>query len=579
MENWPMAPSPATAPSAAPTWHRFYGDLPAALSYPRCTLYQAIHASVQRHSDAVACEFLGTTMRYRELGETVDRVAAVLAGLGVRPGDRLLIALPTTPQAVAAYYACRSLGAVAVIVHPLAAATELERCARETGAAVGVGLDTLYQGLRPALESGALRTLLLTRLGDGLSPLRRLGFGLTRGRKPPRVPRDSRICWWTDQLRRPHPSPPRPSGDSDTVGTILFSGGTTGLPKGILLSDRNILSEALQLARWIGMREGDRVLAALPLFHGFGLSALVNAPLLSGCRVILVPQFTPETVARVIRRSRPNFIAGVPSLFDALSRGEALRRVDLSCITAAFSGGDTLPARVKERFDRLLAESGSRTRLLEGYGLTESVTAAIVMPLHHARAGSIGIPLPDTLATIRDPESGRESMVGESGEICISGPSVMLGYLNDPTTTERVLRRHEDDRIWLHTGDIGRRDEDGFFYFLGRRKRMIKTAGFNVFPAEVEQVLCQHREVAEAYVLGVPDEYRGQRVKAYVVPADRSLPGAEVAGRLMDHCRTRLNWWSCPGEIEIRPELPKNRIGKVDERALVEGVLVGATLR
>jgi long-chain acyl-CoA synthetase len=208
---------------------------------------------------------------------------------------------------------------------------------------------------------------------------------------------------------------------------------------------------------------------------------------------------------------------------------------------------------------------------LEGYGLTENVSAVSVMPLHHERAGSVGVPLPDTLVTIRDFESGRELPVGEAGEICVSGPSVMLGYLNDPATTERVLRRHEDDRLWLHTGDIGRRDEDGFFYVLGRRKRMIKSSGFNVFPAEVEQVLCAHPEVAEAYVLGMAEDGRGERVKAYVVPIDPAAATPELVTRLMQHCRARLSQWSCPREIEFRRELPKTGVGKVDERALVGG--------
>ena len=234
---------------------------------------------------------------------------------------------------------------------------------------------------------------------------------------------------------------------------------------------------------------------------------------------------------------------------------------------------------MKVRFDRLLAASGSRARLLEGYGLTECVTAAIVMPLHHERAGSIGVPLPDTLVTIRDPESGRALAAGEVGEICISGPSVMLGYLKDPAITELVLRRHEDEQIWLHTGDIGRRDEDGFFYFLGRRKRMIKSSGFNVFPAEVEQVLCDHPEVAEAYVLGVADDGRGERVKAYVVLMDPAAGTPDLVTRLMQHCRARLSQWSCPREIEIRRELPKSRIGKVDERALVEGAPAAGEIR
>jgi long-chain acyl-CoA synthetase len=292
--------------------------------------------------------------------------------------------------------------------------------------------------------------------------------------------------------------------------------------------------------------------------------------------VILVPEFSPKAIARVIRRSRPNFIAGVPSLYDALIRHDALREVDLSCIKGAFSGGDALPARVKTGFDRLLAERGSRTRLLEGYGLTENVTVAIATPLGHERPGSIGVPLPDTLVTIRDAETGRELPVGEAGEICISSPSVMLGYLNDPAATELVLRRHEDERIWLHTGDIGRRDEDGFFYFLGRRKRMVKSSGFNVFPGEVERILCAHPEVAEAYVLGVPDPVRGARLRAYVAPVDPAAATPGLVPRLMEHCRAQLNDWSRPREIEIRRELPKNRVGKVDERALLEGAPAGA---
>jgi len=574
-----MAASAVTAPAAPQAWHRFYGDVPATLSYPRCTLYEAIRASVDRHPHAIACEFLGTTMTYHQLGGAIDRVAGVLAGLGIRAGDRLLISLPTSPQAVAAYYACNSLGAVAVMVHPLSAAAEMERLARATGAKVAVTLDALYDRMRPALDAGALDTVLLTRIGDGLSRLRRAAFRLTRGRRISQVPPDDRVRWWADLLARPHPPPPRRSRDPGTLGTILFSGGTTGEPKGIMLTDHNILSDGLQVARWIGLREGDRVLAALPLFHGFGLGILVNAPLLSGCRVILVPEFSPRIVARLIRHSHPDFIAGVPSLYDALTRHHSLRGVDLSCIKAAFSGGDTLPAQVKLRFDRLLAGSGSRARLLEGYGLTENVAAVMVMPLHHHRAGSIGVPLPDTLVTIRDRESGRELPVGEVGEICISGPSVMLGYLNDPATTQEVLGRHEDERIWLHTGDIGRRDEDGFFYFLGRRKRLIKSSGFNVFPAEVEQVLCAHPEVAEAYVLGIAEEGRGERIKAYVVPMDPAAGTPELITRLMEHCRARLSQWSCPREVEIRRELPKTRIGKVDERALVEGAPAAGAIR
>lgn len=566
-----MATAPTGERDAVPEWCRFYGDVPPTLVYPDHTLAEALRLSVERHPRAVACEFLGTTLSYSELQRLVDRAADALASLGLGPGGRLLIVMPTSPQAVIAYYAANAIGAVAALVHPLSTAAEIEGYARASGARIALTLDALYPRLARALDTGALDTLVLTRLTDGLPWLTRLGFWVTRGRRIPRVPPDPRVRRWRDLLAARHPRAPRPARDPGALGTLLFSGGTTGVPKGIMLSDRNLVTEGLQIASWVNMRGGDRVLAVLPLFHGFGLSALVNAPLMCGCHVILVPQFSPEIVARLIRRSRPSFIAGVPSLYDALTRHGALEGADLSCIKAAFSGGDTLPAPVKARMDRLLAASGSRARLLEGYGLTENVTGAIAMPLRHERAGSIGVPLPDTLVTIRDPETGLEVPVGEPGEICISGPGVMLGYLNDPETTAVALRRHGDNRVWLHTGDIGKRDGDGYFYFLGRRKRMIKTSGFNVFPGEVELALCDHPAVAEAHVLGLPDESRGERVKAYVVPRPPHTGTDQLRAQLVEHCHARLAAWSCPREIEFRAELPKNRVGKVDQRALLEG--------
>jgi long-chain acyl-CoA synthetase len=316
----------------------------------------------------------------------------------------------------------------------------------------------------------------------------------------------------------------------------------------------------------VNLSEADRVLCALPIFHGFGLGALVNASFMCGCRAILVPTFSAALVARLIRQKRPSVMAGVPTLYDSLGRDPSLAQADLSCLRAAFSGGDTLPSPVRVRFERLIAERGGRVRLLEGYGLTETVTAIMAMPLGDQRAGSLGVPFPDTLAEIHRPGAEEELGPGEDGEICVSGPTVMLGYLDDPAATANVLRRHRDGRVWLHTGDMGRRDQDGFFYFRGRLKRMIKSSGFNVYPAEVEEVLSEHPAVAEAHVVGVPDEAQGERVKAFVVPT--ISPSAELAETLDRHCRSRLIKWSCPRDIEFRREFPRTGVGKVDEGAL-----------
>lgn len=567
----PESADRSTMPALLPTWCRFYGDVPPTLEYPQCSTSEAVRAGAERRPDAIALEFLGVTTTYGDLVRQIDQAARALAVLGLRAGDRLVIALPTSPQAVVAYYGANSLGAVPAMVHPLSTATEMEGYVRLSGARLALTLDALYGRFTQSLDTGALQTLVLTRLSDALPSLKRLAFWLARGHRIPRIPTDRRVRWWAEFLARTHPAPPSHVRDVDALSTILFSGGTTGAPKAIMLSDRNIVSNGLQTARWVGMREEHRVLAALPLFHGFGLSTLVNAPLMCGCRVILMPEFSPEAVARVIRRSRPSLIAGVPSLYDAMTRHGALRGTDLSCIRAAFSGGDALPPPVKQRFDQVLADGGSEAKLLEGYGLTENVTSVMVMPLHLERAGSVGIPLPDTLVTIRELDGDHELPPNQAGEICVSGPAVMLGYLNDPVATAEALRRHDDGRVWLHTGDIGRRDDDGFFYFLGRRKRMIKSSGFNVFPSEVEQVLCTHPAVSEAHVLGVPDESRGERVKAYVVPTTPAAATPALAAELIEYCRGRLIKWSCPREIEFRRELPRNRVGKVDQQALLKG--------
>ena len=335
-----------------------------------------------------------------------------------------------------------------------------------------------------------------------------------------------------------------------------------------MLSHYNFVSEGMQVAAWVGMSERDTVLAVLPIFHGFGLGALVHAGLTSGARLVLVPQFSAEIVATLIRTKQSTLIAGVPTLYEALSRDPSLQNTDLSCLRAAFCGADTLTRPVKERFEELVRSGGGSVRLLEGYGLTEAVTAVMGTPLDHYREGSVGVPFPDMLATICRPGTTEELAPGEEGEICLAGPAVMLGYLDDPAATAETLREHEDGRTWLHTGDIGRRDEDGFFYFAARLKRMIKSSGMNVYPAQVEAVLLEHPAVEEACVVGVPDEAQGERVKAYVVPKDASAADEALARELIAYSRERLIKWSCPRDVEFRDELPKTRVGKVDFVAL-----------
>ena len=549
-------------------WLRFYGRVPATLEYPQSTLYEAVAATARRLPQAIAWEFFGATSTYRRLIEDIDRCAGALAALGLSRGERLLISMPTSPQGVIAFYAANRLGAVPALIHPLSAAPEIAHYLDASGARVALALDAFYGTLAAAKPKRPLRKILLARIPDYLPPLKALGFRLTKGRRIARVPEDARVVWWSDAMKPSYQNPaPSDTGPSDPAA-ILFSGGTTGSPKGIVLSHRNLIAEGMQAAAWAGLDEGDSILAILPLFHGFGLGVCVNAALMAGGKTILVPMFDPAATAKLVRTRRPSVLVGVPTLFHALAADRGLARADLSCLKACFCGADTLPRPVKERFEKLVAERGGRVRLLEGYGLTEAVTAIMAMPMDEYREGSMGIPFPDMAAKLCEPGGEREAAAGEEGELCVSGPAVMLGYLDDPEATAQALRVHADGRTWLHTGDLAKRDADGFFYFVLRLKRMIKSSGFNVYPTQVESVLHGHPAVAEACVVGVPDPAQVERVKAFVVLKDEKEQTEQMKAALIAHCRERLIKWSCPREIEFRRELPKTRVGKIDYRAL-----------
>jgi long-chain acyl-CoA synthetase len=550
-------------------WLHFYGSVPRSLDYPAVTLYEALARTARRVPDAVAWDFLDTTSTYRQLLGDVDRCAAALAALGLHAGDRLLISMPTSPQGVIAFYAANKLGAVPALIHPLSTGPEIEAYLDMSRARIALTLDAFHARFAAIAPREPLERIVLARIPDYLSPVKKLGFWLAKGRKIPRVPADPRVRWWSELMADDAPAAPRAATTTDDPAAILFSGGTTGTPKGIVLSSRNLIAEGMQAAAWGGLREGDSILAILPIFHGFGLGVCVNAAFMAGGKSILVPLFDAKAVAKLLRTKRPNLLVGVPTLFDALTKDPSLERADLSCLRATFSGADTLPRPVKERFEQLVAARGGGVKLLEGYGLTEAVTAIMATPLTEYREGSIGVPFPDMDAKICAVGTTDAAPVGAEGEICVAGPAVMLGYLDDPVATAEALKVHPDGRTWLHTGDLGRMDADGFFYFTVRLKRMIKSSGFNVYPAQVEDVLYRHPMVAEACVVGVPDPAQVERVKAYVVLKDPAGAGKEAEAALIAHCRAQLIKWSCPREIEFRAELPKTRVGKVDYRALV----------
>jgi long-chain acyl-CoA synthetase len=545
------------------SWLKFYEHVPQTIDYPRVTMYEAVRQSANRCLDSIAYDFLDYTSTYRQFISEIDKCADALAAIGLKKGDRITISMPTSPQGIICFYAANKLGAVSSMIHPLSTTNEIEFYLNVAKSRFVLTLDAFYSKFKDLKKTTPLETLILARIPDYLGPLKRIGFNLTKGRKIPKVPPDPMVKWWRDLMRGSYPHAPQAQMDTDELAVILYSGGTTGVPKGIMLSNMNFISEGMQVSEWGKLSDADSILAILPIFHGFGLGVCINACFMGGGKSILVPQFTPETVAQIISSKKPSFVIGVPTLFDALSRNPKMHKTNLSCLRATFSGADSLPRTVKERFEGMVKKQGGNVQLLEGYGLTEAVTAIMAMPIGHYREGSIGLPFPDMLAKIVRLDTTEEVPCGEEGEICISGPAVMMGYLDQPEETAETLKRHSDGKIWLHTGDIGTMDEDGFFYFKLRQKRMIKSSGMNVYPAQVEDILCRHPDVQEACIIGVPDQAQVQVVKGVVVLKNPAKASPQMEKILIDYCREYLIKWSCPREIEFRDSLPKTLVGKI----------------
>jgi long-chain acyl-CoA synthetase len=539
-------------------WLKFYGDIPASMNYPRVTMVEALMQSVERNPETVAYDFMDFQSTYKQFVRDIDQCAAALFSLGLRQGDRITIALPTIPQGVIAFYAVNKIGAAASMIHPLSTAKEIAFYLNVSKSRMALILDDHYAKFKEVEKETGLQTLITTGMTDSLDT--------AAGKPLPPASADPMVSEWRRIMAGSYPPIPKSTMGPDDLAVILYSGGTTGQPKGIMLSNYNFISEGLMTSAFRRVTHGDKpmvMVASLPIFHGFGLGICCNAMFISGATSILVPTFTPDTLAKIILKKKPTAISGVPTLYDALCRSPLLEEADLGCLLSATVGADTLPRTVKERFEDIVRRRGGSVQLVEGYGLTEAVTGIMLTPANSYHEGSVGIPCPDIDAKIVRSGTQEALPAGEEGELCISGPAVMLGYLEQPEETAKTLQRHADGKIWLHTGDIFTMSEEGFFYFKLRLKRMIKSSGMNVYPAQVEAALYRHPEVRDACVIGVPDEAQVERVKAFVVLKDPTKAGPAMAQELIGHCREYLIKWSCPREVEFRESLPLTRVGKI----------------
>ncbi|MBO8164485.1 MAG: long-chain fatty acid--CoA ligase [Brevibacillus sp.] len=550
--------------SNAKPWIASYPvEVPASLEYPRVPLTHFLEQSAKDFPNHNALYFMGRRMTYSQLLSYSYQFANALLKRGVKKGDRVAIMLPNSPQAVISYYGALFAGAIVVQTNPLYTERELLHQLGDSGAEVIVTLDLLYERVMNVKSSTALKRIILTSMGEFLPFIKKLFYPLVQRRQgqKPRVEYGGGVEALSALLAESEATPVQVEVDPDEdLALLQYTGGTTGVAKGVMLTHSNLVANAVQtLAIIYKLKKGqERILGALPFFHVYGMTTVMNLGIQLAAEIILIPRFDVKEILKTIHRVKPTVFPGAPTMYIALINHPDLKKYDLSSIEACVSGSAPLPVEVQQRFEALTGG-----RLVEGYGLTESSPVTHSNPIWgHRISGSIGLPWPDTDCRIVDPATGEDLPQGEVGELAVKGPQVMRGYWNRPEDTAAVLRDG-----WLLTGDMAYMDEKGYFYIVDRKKDMIIAGGYNIYPREVEEVLFEHPAVLEAAVVGVPDPYRGETVKVFIV----LKPGHSVSEEELDaFCRKRLAAYKVPRIYEYRSELPKTMVGKVLRRQLQE---------
>jgi len=547
-------------------WHAFYDEgVPISFTFADHTIPTLLERAATQRPENTAIWFLNARLTYRELKDQVDRLATALARLGVRKGTRVAIQLPNLPQSVIAYYAVLRLGGHVVMTNPLYVAREIEYQWFDANCEVAIVADFIYRHrIRPIRAQLPVKQYVVASIPEYLGfPLNVLAPLKLARMKPPswaRVPEEPTVHHFRELVRRTPPTPPEVRIGMDDIAVLQYTGGTTGVSKAAVLTHRNLSVNVQASLVWLGIPDfaNEVVLSALPFFHVFGMTICMNFPVGAALAMVIVPnpRDIPSVVQAVTKR-RVSYFMGVPAMFAAINNYPEIEKLDISCVKACFCGSAPLPMDVLQRFEAMTG-----ARIVEGFGLTETSPVTHVNPMKTVRkTGSIGIPFIETDAKVVDLETGTKDLPpGQDGELVIKGPQVMQGYWNKPEETALVLKEG-----WLHTGDIARMDEDGYFYISGRKKDMIIVSGYNVYPDEVDEVLMGHPAVQEAASIGVPDPKRGETVKSFLV----LKPGmAATAEEIQAYCKEQLAAYKVPRAVEFRAELPKSPVLKILRREL-----------
>ena len=566
-------------------WIKYYGDEKQHLEYPDFSAYKLIEYTASKHLNNYSYNYYGNKRTYHEFLKQIDEVARSLKALGVKYKDVVSICMPNTPEGIISFYACNKIGAIASMIHPLSAENEIKHYLNISKSNWLIAIDFTLPKIEKIIKSTKVKKVISVGVGESMPTILKSVYAATNVTKTLNklnpinyLSEDyndfnsKKLSWGSFlKLGKDYLKEIDDNFKGKDIAAILYSGGTTGTPKGVKLTNLNLNASAMQNFEHVAcLKAGDRVLAIMPIFHGFGLSVCIHCVQYFGGTSILLPQFNAKTFDKIVKKYEPNVLVGVPTLFEAICNNKNFKFMKLDYLTCVISGGDSLSIELKKKFDEWLSKHHSPTTIREGYGLTECCAASCFTPLNNYRPGSIGIPYPDMYYKIVGEGTEKEVPYGNEGEIVITGPTVMAGYINNKKETKSTLKKHKDGRIWLHTGDSGVMDKDGFIYFKGRLKRMIITSGYCVYPGMIENVIDSHPSVKMSCVIGIPHPYKVTVAKAFVVLKKDVKDKEAILDSIKGLVEKNLARFSWPYEYEFRDELPKTLVGKVAYNVLIQ---------
>ncbi len=548
-------------------WLAYYSRKDRTIKFTNKSIYNYMRDNVGDDLDFYAINYFGNRIRYYDFFKRVNLISKSLKFWNVNKGDIVSICMPNTPEAVEMFYACNKIGAVADMIHPLSAANEIKFYLNESKSRILMLYDANYEKVKDIIKDTKVEKIILVSVKESMPKMMGIGYSLTQGLKIKRPVNDKKCISWKEfiNLSYSYHKKIKVSVGPKDLGVILHSGGTTGTPKGIMISNYSFNALAQQGGVNVyNARPKDKVVTILPIFHGFGLGVCVHCPLSLKVEAILVPEFNAKRFYKIMDKYHPNILAGVPTLWEAILNNKMFDKLDLSALKYVISGGDYLTVNMENQMNRYLRTHGAKISISKGYGMTESVAATAYTYDGSNEPGSIGIPMVGNEFCICPPESIEPLDFGEEGEICVNGPTVMMGYLNNKAETKKVLRRHKDGKIWLHTGDIGYIAPNGVIYFTQRLKRVIISSGFNVYPSAIEEVIERHPDVSKCCVISIPHQYKMHVPKAYIILKEGKSDSFKFRSEIKKLCKDNLAAYSQVKNIEIVDSLPKTLYNKFD---------------